>query len=452
MATTGKFASKAERTHLLRILGLAFGVAVGVGSMIGGGILRTPGAVFDHVGLPILALGLWVAAGLHSLLSANVIAEVMTVIPRSGGLFVPARAAFGRAAGLLIGWTDWLGQVAGLAALSIASGEFMALIFPALTGHAGLVGAAMTAALVLLNWLGVREGSAAQMIGSALKAAFLFAIALAVFLLPVGSTSTAVSASLVEPLSLWGIVVAYQLILGVYSGWPNSSYFSEEDTNPGRNIPRSLFTSVVAVTILYVLVNAALLGSLNVGELRSAELPLALAASTVFGVWSIKAVAAVAVVSVLSCINAGIMVAPRILYGLAEDGLFPSAATRVNKGGTPSVALGITASFSLPLALTGEFETVFLIMGALGLLPLVLAEASLFKLRHSQPKLARPYVARGYPWLPAFVLLLDTLLVVMFILADIRSGLGIIAAVAVCIPLAWIMRISRARASRAGAG
>jgi APA family basic amino acid/polyamine antiporter len=267
---------------------------------------------------------------------------------------------------------------------------------------------------------------------------------------PVGSPATASSVSLAEPLGLWGVVVAYQLIFGVDSGWPNSAYFSEEDTNPGRNIPRSLFTSIVAVTMLYMLVNAALLWSLDADQLRSSELPLALAASAVFGAWSIKAIAAVALVSVLSCQNAGIMVAPRVLYGLAEDGLFPSVATRVNKGGTPAVALGITALFALPLALTGEFETVFLIMGALGLLPLVLAEASLFKLRRSQPDLPRPYLARGYPWLPGFVLLLDAALLAMFILADLRSGLGIIVAVAICIPLAWVMRFSNARAARAG--
>jgi APA family basic amino acid/polyamine antiporter len=418
--------------------------------MVGGGILRAPGAVVGHVGLPAVALALWMAAGLHGLLSANIIAEVMTVVPRSGGLFVPVRAAFGRPAGLLIGWTDWLNNVASTAAMAIVAGEFMALIFPTLSGHQGLVGSAITAALVLLNWLGVREGSAAQIIGSALKLAFLVAIALAIFLVPVGSPATASSVSLAEPLGLWGVVVAYQLIFGVDSGWPNSAYFSEEDTNPGRNIPRSLFTSIVAVTMLYMLVNAALLWSLDADQLRSSELPLALAASAVFGAWSIKAIAAVALVSVLSWQNAGIMVAPRVLYGLAEDGLFPSVATRVNKGGTPAVALGITALFALPLALTGEFETVFLIMGALGLLPLVLAEASLFKLRRSQPDLPRPYLARGYPWLPGFVLLLDAALLAMFILADLRSGLGIIVAVAICIPLAWVMRFSNARAARAG--
>src|SRR5688572_16456564 len=98
MATLAAPAPRTERAHLLRVLGLVFGIAVGVGSMIGGGILRTPGSVLDQVPYPALALALWAVAGLHALLSANVIAEVMTAVPKSGGLFVAARAAFGRPA------------------------------------------------------------------------------------------------------------------------------------------------------------------------------------------------------------------------------------------------------------------------------------------------------------------------------------------------------------------
>jgi APA family basic amino acid/polyamine antiporter len=438
------FASKPEQNHLLRVLGLAFGVAVGVGSMIGGGILRAPGAVLDQVPYPAIALGLWAVAGLHALLSANAIAEVMTALPKSGGLFVPARAAFGRPGGLLIGWTDWLSILAAIAALSIACGEFLALIVPALEGHEGSTGAAISLILFLINLAGVREGSVVQIVGSALKGVFLIGLACAVFLVPAAPAlpSGAAVGDVSRPLGLWGLVVAYQLITGVFAGWPNPTYFSEEDTQPDKNIPRSLFSSILAVTAVYLLINGALIYAVPVDQLRASELPIALAVSNIFGPLSIKIVAAVAIIIIMSCINANIMVGPRVLYGLARERLFPSVAERVNAGGTPHVALLATAFFSLLLTFTGEFETMFLIMGALGLLPLIVAEAALFRLRETSPQLRRPYRAFAYPWLPALVLLIDCSLLVLFIVADWKSGLSIVAAVAICIPIGWLMRSS----------
>jgi APA family basic amino acid/polyamine antiporter len=235
-------------------------------------------------------------------------------------------------------------------------------------------------------------------------------------------------------------VVAYQLIIGVMAGWPNPAYFSEEDTAPGSNIPRALFSSILAVSALYLLVNGALIYALPLDQLRSSELPIALALSNIFGPLSIKIVAAAAIVIILTCNNANFMVGSRVLYGLAQEGLFPSAAKRVNRGGTPHIALILTAVFALLLTLTGKFELMFLIMGALGLLPLIVAEAAIFKLRKNSPDLPRPYRAYAYPWLPALALLIDVLLLILFIAADWKSGLSIVVAVAICIPIGWAMR------------
>ena len=317
----------------------------------------------------------------------------------------------------------------------------MALIIPSLRGHQGTVGAAISLCLFVINLAGVREGSAIQIFGSSLKFALLIGLAVAVFLVPSASViDSATARAVIKPLSFWGMIVAYQLIVGVMAGWANPAYFSEEDKSPGKNIPRALFSSIVAVSIVYFLVNAALIHALPLQELRSSELPIALALSKILGPLSIKIIAAAAIVVIVSANNANIMVGSRILYGLADEGLFPAAARRVNKGGTPSVALIITAVFSLLLALTGRFELVFLLMGALGLLPVIVAEASIFRLRKTSPDLPRPYLAVGYPWLPAIALFIDIAVLLFFILADWKSGLSIVAAVAVCIPIGWLMR------------
>jgi APA family basic amino acid/polyamine antiporter len=119
----------------------------------------------------------------------------------------------------------------------------------------------------------------------------------------------------------------------------------------------------------------------------------------------------------------------------------------VNRGGTPSTALILTAITGIALALTGEFETVFRIMATLGMFPLLLADLALFKLRRDAPDLPRPYRAKLYPWLPGLAVFLDVTVLAAFLLSDWTSGLFILAAVALAWPLgSWMARSRRGEA------
>src|SRR5919199_4982201 len=97
-----------DRSPLKRVLGVGFGVAVGVGSMIGGGILRAPADVAARLPTPALFLGVWVVGALYVTLGGNAITELGVMSPRSGGQYVFARRAFGPFAGFVVGWNDWL--------------------------------------------------------------------------------------------------------------------------------------------------------------------------------------------------------------------------------------------------------------------------------------------------------------------------------------------------------
>jgi APA family basic amino acid/polyamine antiporter len=428
--------------QLLRVLGLAFAIAVGVGTVIGGGILRTPALVFDAVPHAGLAFALWIAVGLHALLQANVISELMTAIPKAGGLFVPARAAFGEPGGLLVGWTDWLTYVAIVAALSILGADFTVLAAAELEPYKTLLAVAYLAGFFVLNWLGVREGSLVQIVGSAAKALFIFGLVVVILVArPVDATVITKAAG---ALTVTGLIVAYQTVYGAYSGFSNVAYFAEEDRDPGRNIPRGMMTTILTVIGLYCLVSSALYLTMSPQQLARSTLPVADALAPVTGALTLQLIAAGAVLTVLTCLNANLMGAPRILYGLAEQRLFPAISLRVNRGGTPSVALILTFIAALALTLTGQFETVFLIMAALAIVPFVVADLALFKLRRDAPDLPRPYRAKLYPWLPALALLLDLGMLTAFLAADWTSGLFIVAAVAICVPIGLWMRRNQA--------
>jgi len=440
MTETDTTAGHQSPGHLLRVLGLGFGVAIGVGSMIGGGILRTPGLVADHVPQPTLILLLWTLGGLHALLGANIVAEVMTSLPRSGGLYVASRRAFGDFGGLVVGWSDWLFSTATSAGLTIAASEFLALIFPVLAGHKTAVAVSILLVLIGLNWAGVREGSIAQQLTSGLKGLLLIVLISTVFFLvpsaPVQVHGPSMGASLIM-----SAAVAYQFVFTAYNGWQYPSYFSEEDPRPAKNMPRALLLSILAVAAVYTTMNVALLHALPIEQMRHAELPVATALGNLVGPAAKLVVAVIATVSVISCLNGVVMLMPRILYGLGRDGLFPSFSTRVNRGGTPHLALAVSAVVAILLTLSGSYEKVFLISGVFGVFILFMTDISLFMLRRREPGLARPYRALGYPVLPALVLLIDGTLLVAFLAADPKSGFGVVAAAALSLPISlWLKR------------
>src|SRR5439155_26686786 len=112
------------RGGLQRILGLAFGLAVVVGSTLGVGILRTPGLVAAQLGTRQAILAVWIAGGLYTLLGSVCLTELGAMLPQAGGYYVYARRAFGGLAGFAVGWADWLTYCAVLGYVSIAIGEF----------------------------------------------------------------------------------------------------------------------------------------------------------------------------------------------------------------------------------------------------------------------------------------------------------------------------------------
>lgn len=445
---------KPETGQLQQRLGFVFALAIGIGGVIGAGIMRTTGPVVDQVPVIWIALGLWALGGLHVLLSANVASELATAIPKAGGLFVPVRIAYGDSMGLLAGWTYWLSYIAGIAFLSIVCANFLAVIFPNLASNMTGIAISFSLAIFGLNWIGVREGSVAQTTGSIIKLIFLCIIIGIAFLATPSSpdaaqTSANNPAADVIPLTFLAIIGAYQLVYGAYAGWEGCINFVEEDKNASTNIPRALAAAIILITILYIALNVSLVTALDIDAIRNSDLPIAVVLENMFGPVGGIVAASLGIVLAVTCLNASVMGAPRVLYGLGRDGLFLNMATRVNKGGTPDISFAITLIFSLFLIFSGGFEFIFRLSGALVIFCFILYEASLFSLRVQQPDLPRPFRAIGYPYLPAFVLLLDVCLLIAFIAADPVSGLYMLGLIAICIPVGLILHNRRKQQSLA---
>ncbi|PYJ68298.1 MAG: hypothetical protein DME76_12695 [Verrucomicrobia bacterium] len=117
------------KEQLLRILGVTFGVAVGIGGTIGIGILRIPGSVAAYLGHSGLIMAVWIISGLYAFVGANTYAELGTMLPLDGGPYVYARRAYGEFGGFLVGWSDWLLRTSSMAYLAVALTEYAAGLF-----------------------------------------------------------------------------------------------------------------------------------------------------------------------------------------------------------------------------------------------------------------------------------------------------------------------------------
>ena len=389
------------------MLGVAFGLAGSVGGTIGAGILRTPGLVAAQLASAPLVMGAWLIGGLYALLGAICIAELAASLPRAGGWYVYAEQAFGRRAGWLVGWTDWLAHCIGLAWVATTVGELLVEWIPAPVA-APWEGQAIALAVLILfsaiQWLGVRAGGASQELLSLVKAVAFLGLAAASFLMPSTAPEAATSdppVALPEGSTLWiGAVLALQAVITTFDGWASPVYFAEEFSEPARDLPRSLIGGVLAVLALYLLINGALLHVLPIETLSQATLPAADAARRLMGSHGAQLIAAVALVSLLGLINTVVMAAPRILFGLSRDRLMPAFLSQVNEGGTPVAALLVTSGSAAVLVLVGSFDHL-LGMGAFlyVLLPLNGIAAQLW-LRRRQPELPRPFRSWGYPFTP----------------------------------------------------
>ena len=450
----GSYRSKTTRPpvrpkgHLLRIVGVGFGIAVIVGNTVGSGILRTPGEIAAHLQSSGLVMALWILGGIYAFFCTLSVTELGTMLPRAGGWYVYSRRAFGEYAGFLVGCSDWIVESASLAYVAIAFGEFAAELQPALRGNVKLVAVASLSLLTLLNWLGLRAGSRTQKLTSLTKALALLGFVAACFAVSPSGGLAAPSGSAGFPVPrsglLLAILVALQPIIITYDGWYGAIYFMEEDEDPVRNLPRSSIGGVMACIVIYLLVNAALLHVLPMAQLATSQMPAADAALAVFGARGKLVILIVSLVAAISTINAVLLMMPRILFAMSRDGLLPRGVASVNPGGTPTTALLLGTLVAIALVLSGSFEKLVAMASILFVAVYLSGFCALFALRVREPNLPRPFKVWGYPWANWGVLLASAVFLAASIVADLKDALFTLILIALSYPI-YLFLVRRKR-------
>ena len=440
MADSGHLADTHHvRGRLLRIFGLGFGLAVVLGGVIGSGILRNPSVVAAGFLNPTWIILAWLAGGLFLAVDAMPTVELGAAIPKSGGPYPLAVRALGPFAGFFVGWADWLQLIFSTGFIAVAFGEQVQRLglLPGLT--TGEIAVLLVFACGLLNFIGAKVGGMSQSIGSALKALGLLVIVAVLFLAP--GKAGAVAAPPPPAFSWIAAAVAIRAIYGAYGGWEAAVYFSEELHEPERNVARATFGGIALVTVIYTLINAAVLHVLPMGVLTQSTLAVSDAMAAVMGPGSGVVVTVVAMWCVATIANLQVMEHVRNTYAMAREGRLPAVLANVSKSGTPRAALGVVVVATSLVILGadhikgGLYEVLLNLYAPNIMIIFLLLSFGAIRLRQKEPDLPRPYKMPLYP-LPALIAIAaNGLLVVLFVVSDWRTGLYSLLSLSLAFPL-----------------
>ena len=413
------------RGHLLRIFGLSFGLAVVIGGVVGSGIMRNPGVVASGFPDPTLLLLAWLGGGIFIALDAMPTVELGAAIPLDGGPYSLAARAVGPATGFLVGWADWLQLVISTGFIAVAFGEYVHRLgfLTALT--AGQVAILWVLVCGVINWTGARIGGASQEIGTALKGLGLVVLVGLLFAAAGGPKPP----SPPPPHFTWfAAAVAMRAIYGAYGGWHAAVYFSEEVHAPERNVARATFLGIALVTVLYLLINAAVLSVLPMGLLVQSKLAVADAAAVVLGPVSENVVTGLAIVCVATLTNTHIMECVRGTFAMARSGMLPPRLRDVSMGGTPRPALLVVIVATAAIIFAADmvkgplYEILLDLYAPFAMLIFLGLSVAVIHLRRREPDLPRPWKMPLYP-LPALLsILFNGVLLVLFLVSAPKTA------------------------------
>jgi APA family basic amino acid/polyamine antiporter len=437
--------------RLPRRLGIWSAAAVLVGSTIGSGIFRVPAPVAERVETLGAFSLIWIVGAVVALAGALTIAELAAMFPRSGGIYVFLREAYGPLPAFLFGWTELLViRPSALGAIAMIFAEYAGRLFGYGPGWVRWVAAGAILMLGLANIRSVKWGAVVQNLSTGAKVAAIVGLALAAFLLGDGGGGALANPNGMAPASWVGFGLALVSVMWAYDGWADLTFMAGEVKDPGRTMPRAIIGGVLAVAAIYLSIVAAYLWVMTMEEMAGSSLVASDVAQKVFGAVGASVVAGMVMISTFGALNGSTMTGPRILYAMAADGNFFSPIAAVHpRWKTPYAAIGLAASLGIAYVLGRSFQQLADSF-VLGIWPFyALAVLAVFRLRRTHPHVERPYRTVGFPIIPIVFLVAAVGMLANSAINDARNtlfGFGIILA---GIPAYYLWRAWEARRGRA---
>ena len=486
-ATTATGAATATSSReFVKALTLTDATMLVAGSMIGSGIFIVSADISRTVNSPFWLLMAWIATGVITIFGALSYGELAAMYPRAGGQYVFLRESMGHLMGFLYGWTLFVViQTGTIAAVAVAFGRFLGVLWPAITPdryswfpqmdfitagapvQLGLSPQRLIALITIwiLTWInlrGIKEGKWVQTTLTIVKTGAL--AALIVLGVTIGRHAEAITANFsngnFNPVAFTpAFVIAFgsALVGSLFSSdaWNNVTFAAAEVHSPQRNLPRALIYGTGLVSILYILANVSYLNVLPLHGVKDGATVMergiqyatqdrvaSAMMETIFGAAGASIMAAAILISTFGCNNGLILSGARVYYAMARDKLFFRRTGNLNRHNVPAAALIAQSIWTSLLCLTGTYGQLLNYVIFAALIFYALTTIGLFRLRSSRPDAERPYKVVGYPVLPALYIILASAIAVILLIADTTRAQAISGLVIVLlgVPVYFIWR------------
>ncbi|MCP4258988.1 MAG: amino acid permease [Planctomycetes bacterium] len=444
------------KEELQRGFGLSTSTYVVIASMVGTGILISPGYMMASLQNYPVIFGLWALGGLLAICGALCVAELAAALPQSGGEYVYLREAYGPMPAFLSGWTSFfLGFSAPLAVAGHVAATYLLSPFGLAENGTGLIVKAVAAAIIvavtLPNLFGHRQSAWTQNLTTALKfGLFVFLVVMA-FLFGKGQIANISAGQAIGEVKFGTAASQLFYVMFAYSGWNAASYLAGEVKNPGKTLPRSLLLGAGLVIVLYLGLNLVFAYAVPLDDkgfvtaMKGERIPQ-LAVENLFGSRASSVFSVLLGLTFLATVSAFIITGPRIYYAMARDGLFPSIAGHISsKGRIPTYAMLLQSLCAIVILFVTDFKNLYRYASVGVSLFALLFVGAVYVLRFRRPDLERPFRVPGYPVVPAIFLAAILFAAVFAFREWTKPSLYSLGSILLGIPVYYIWSLVRGR-------
>jgi basic amino acid/polyamine antiporter, APA family len=359
--------SSSQSTQQERTIGLMGAIGIGVGAMIGGGILALAGVAFSVTGpSAILAFAL---NGVIALITAMSFAEMASSNPQNGGIYTLSKRALTIQMAFGVGWVVWLASILAAVFYALGFGVFLTFALQQLPfswaesvfgGKASMLLTAIVATIYYSRKLSLSSRNDSRATNLAKLVVFAILIAAGLASLPgkaIGDITGSFRPFFTGGASGLAAAMGYSFV--AMQGFVLVAFAAGEIKNPGRTIPRALFTTIgigmaVYIPLLFVVLVAGIPegASLQALSEKYPETLIAVAAQNYLGAFGFWFVLAGGIFSMLSALQANLFAASRVANSMAADRtMLPEMSQIDSKSGTPKRAIQATGALAIALIL-----------------------------------------------------------------------------------------------------
>uniref|UniRef100_A0ABD2XIL5 Uncharacterized protein n=1 Tax=Trichogramma kaykai TaxID=54128 RepID=A0ABD2XIL5_9HYME len=403
------------------------GCTVIVGSIIGSGIFVSPTGVIKNTGSVNLALVVWIASGVFSMIGAYCYAELGCMIKKSGADYAYIMETFGPFMAFIRLWIECM--IVRPCSQAIVALTFSTYVLKPLfpecdppVSASTMLAICCICLLAFVNCYNVQWATRVQDIFTYAKLLALFIIIGAgVYQLCNHQTQHFTWENTTTDVTQ--IALSFYSGLFAYNGWNYLNFIIEEMKNPVRDLPRAIGISCILVTIVYVFTNVAFYTTLSPQEVINSEAVAVTFANRLFGpmAWIIPVFVSL---STFGAVNGILLTSSRLFYAGACERQMPEILTMIQTSKkTPTPAVICMALLSMVYLLAPNIEALINYVGFACWLSIGGSVFCIPWLRWKQPNLPRPIkVNLIFPVI--YIICTIFVVVVPMIREPVQTGIG----------------------------